>query len=93
MLKTSRNTKSITRPGKNKVRVDDSGGYSGDSDRKYSSDAPKLICSPMSLTLMLKTSSATDSSNSMTQIVVKYDRVDNNSGHNDDFDMIFQITR
>ena len=45
------------------------------------------------LTSMLRTSSSTDSSTSMTQIVVEYDGVDDGGGRSGDFDVTFQVTR
>ena len=69
--------------------VDDDGGSSGDSKKKYSSNAPKSICFPVPRTLMLKTSSSTDSSTSATQIVVEYNKVEDGGGCNSDFDRKF----
>ena len=43
---------------------------------KCLSDAPKSICFPAPLTSMLKTSSSTDSSTSVAQMVVDYNIVD-----------------
>ena len=45
------------------------------------------------LTLILRTSSSTNSSTSMTQIVVEYDGVADGGGRSDDFDVTFQVTR
>ena len=66
--------------GKHKFDGNDSGSCSENSNSKYSSDVPKLMYPPAPLTLMLKTSSLTNSSTKTTQIVVKYDRVDDNGG-------------
>ena len=43
---------------------------------RYSSDAPKLICSSAPLTSILKTSASTDASTSAAKVMVKYDEVD-----------------
>ena len=53
--------------------VDDGGGCNGDFDKKFH---PRLYTIAASLTLMLKTSSSTDSSASAAQIVVEFDGVD-----------------
>ena len=87
MLKTSGSTESTIRLGKGGVEVggDGVGGSSGDFDRKYSSDAPKSICPPAPRTSMLRTSSSTDSSTSLTQIVIDYDGVDDGGGCSGNF--------
>ena len=41
------------------------------------------------LTLMLRTSSSTDSSTSMTQIVVEFDKIDDGGSRSSDFDVTF----
>ena len=76
MLKTSRSTESTTRPGKGRVGVGGDGGDNGGHDDK-------------SPTLMLRTSTSTDSSTSATQIVVEYDGVDDSGGRSGDSDRKF----
>ena len=69
MLKTSRGTESITRPGKGGVGVDTNGGgdssdgdgCSGDLDKKFH---PRLCTIATLLTSMLGTNSSTDLSTS-----------------------------
>ena len=87
MLKTSGSIESITRSKKGKVGIGgnggnnnslNNGGCNGDSDRNLL-DAPKSMYSPVLLTLILRTSSSTDSSISATQITVKYNEVSNDS--------------
>ena len=71
MLKTSRSNKSITRPRKGEVEVggdgngsdsDNSSGRRGGFDKKFHAELC-MIAAP--LTLMLRTSSSTDSSTSV----------------------------
>ena len=91
ILKTSGSTKSTSRPGKGGVGVggdagdngghDDCGSRSSDSNRN-SSDVPKSMCPPTSLTSMLKTSLSIDSLASAAQIVVEFDGVDAGGGGN-----------
>ena len=76
MLKTSGSTESTTRPGKGRV------GVGGNGNDKINDDATSS---------MLRTSSSTDSSTSMTQIVVEYDGVDNGGGRSGDFDRKFHL--
>ena len=66
--------------GKHEVDGNKGGGCSGDSDRKCSLDAPKLMCPPTPLTSMLRTSLSTDSLASAAQIVVEFDGVDAGGG-------------
>ena len=91
MLRTSSSTDSSTSLTQIVVEydgVDDGSGRSGDSDRKYLSDAPKSMCPPTPLTLMLRMSLSTDSSTSA--IVVEYDGVDDGGGRSGDFDRKFR---
>ena len=53
------------------------------------SDAPKLMCPPAPLTLMLKTSSLTDSSTNAAQIMLEYDGIDDGGDRNGDFNRKF----
>ena len=76
MLKTSKSTWLTKRPRKGGV------GVSGNGDDKSNDDTTSL---------MLRTSLLKDSSTSVTQIVVRYDRVDNSGGSSDDFDKKFYL--
>ena len=89
MLKTLGSTESITRLGKDGVGVGvdsgdngshDDGGSCNDDSNSNSSDALILICPPMPLTLMPRTSLSTNSSTSTTQIVVEYNGVNDGNG-------------
>ena len=56
---------------------------------RCSLDTPKSVCLPAPPTLMLRTTSPTDSSTSAAQIVVEYDGVGNSNGRNGDFNRKF----
>ena len=73
---------------KHKVDGDEDGVCNSDSD-KCSSDMPKLICLPVPLTVMLKTSLSLDSSTSTAQIVIEYNKVSAGGSCRGDFDKRF----
>lgn len=56
---------------------------------RYLLDIPKLICFSMPSTLIFKTSSSTNSSTSATQIVIKYDKLNDDGSYDSDFNKKF----
>ena len=68
---------------------DNGGCSSGNFDRKCSSDTPKFIGLLVSRTLILKTSSLTDSSSNANHIMVEYDGVDDGGSYSNNFNREF----
>lgn len=98
ILKTSRNTKFLTRSKKGGVEdgVDDSnngdhnnGNNCIGNSNKILLDIPKSMYSLPPLTSILMISLLTDSITSVTQIMLEYNRVNNVRNYSSDFDKKF----